>query len=180
MVVNCWAACPYVRNWKERQRRCRGTRPEPAPCGEGISATCWQPPSRPPAAASTCCDGSGTRSSPASRSDAGMRPSPLARSWTGSASCQTWTPAGTPDFARTPCGSSSFAVCVCHRRHRRPHWTGPWRNCRPRGRLPRCHRLDDRPLLPRRRSPGGLDSIVSGSLDQHLLAPCPARPDRCR
>lgn len=61
-----------------------------------LSSGCAWPPDLPPAAFSTCSSGSETRFSPESPSGAETRPDSLSRSCSGTASGQTWTPAGTP------------------------------------------------------------------------------------
>ena len=98
-------------------QRPRGTESAPAPTSVQ-RAPCWPPPARPPTGVSTCCAGSGTRSSPGSRSGGERRRVLLAPSWTGSASCRMLTPAGTPGCGRRRCGSSS-CVGPCHRGGRR-------------------------------------------------------------
>ena len=95
--------CPSVRR---ARRHCRGTVLVRAPSA-GRRAPCWPPRVLPPAGASTCCVGSGTRSSPASPSGGATRRVRLAQSSTGSASCRTSIRVGTPGCAKTPCASSS-------------------------------------------------------------------------
>ncbi len=104
----------------------RGKVSAPVPSAEP-RAPCSRLPVPPRAAASTCCVGFGTRSSPGFLWGEGRRPGRPAPSWTDTASCQTWTPAGTPGTGKTLFWSSSSAGSpdYCHRFLHFRFWRSP-------------------------------------------------------
>jgi len=87
--------------------RSRGKVWEPAQSSAPPHGSGWPPPAPRLAAFSTYSSGFETRFSPASPTGAATRPGRPSPSCSGSALCRRWTPAGRPDFWKTPCASSS-------------------------------------------------------------------------